>query len=141
MTYEASAQAFGKQAVQIVELWMPRCTRTYGVSPCTAEKGVTAVALSCKKPGDAAKVLKLAAGIAPHRDSPLKPLRMLVMGKGETARRWSVAGAGGSDPSPIRAHPQTGSGSGSSRMGDGSRETPSRASASVRAPASVHCWR
>jgi ribosome biogenesis GTPase A len=45
-----------------------------------AEKGVTAVALSCKKPGDAAKVLKLAAGIAPHRDSPLKPLRMLVMG-------------------------------------------------------------
>lgn len=45
-----------------------------------AEKGVTAVALSCKKPGDAAKVTRMAAGLAPHRDSPLKPLRMLVMG-------------------------------------------------------------
>jgi len=45
-----------------------------------AEKGVTAVALSCKKAGDAAKVTRMAAAIAPHRNSPLKPLRMLVMG-------------------------------------------------------------
>ena len=45
-----------------------------------AEKGVTAVALSCKKPGDAAKVTRLAGTLAPHRDSRLKPLRMLVMG-------------------------------------------------------------
>ena len=45
-----------------------------------AEKGVTAVALSCKKPGDAAKVTRMAGALAPHRDSPLKPLRMLVMG-------------------------------------------------------------
>jgi ribosome biogenesis GTPase A len=44
------------------------------------EKLVKAVALSCKKPGDVAKVARLAATLAPHRDSPLKPLRMLVMG-------------------------------------------------------------
>ena len=41
---------------------------------------VKAVALSCKKPGDVAKVPRLAASLVPHRDSPLKPVRMLVMG-------------------------------------------------------------
>lgn len=39
-----------------------------------------AVALSCKKPGDANKIPKLCQGLAPHRDSPIKPLRMLIMG-------------------------------------------------------------
>lgn len=41
---------------------------------------VKAVALSCKKPGDVAKVPRLAASLVPHRDSRLKPVRMLVMG-------------------------------------------------------------
>jgi ribosome biogenesis GTPase A len=41
---------------------------------------VRAVALSCKKPGDVAKVPRLAASLVPHRDSTLKPVRMLVMG-------------------------------------------------------------
>jgi ribosome biogenesis GTPase A len=49
--------------------------RDYG-----ADKLVRAVALSCKKPGDVAKVPGLAAALVPHRDSPLKPVRMLVMG-------------------------------------------------------------
>lgn len=44
------------------------------------EKLVRAVALSCKRPGDVAKVPRLAAALAPHRDSALKPVRMLVMG-------------------------------------------------------------
>jgi ribosome biogenesis GTPase A len=44
------------------------------------EKGVKAVALSCKKPGDVAKVTGLAASLVPHRDSTLKPVRMMVMG-------------------------------------------------------------
>jgi ribosome biogenesis GTPase A len=44
------------------------------------EKGVKAVALSCKKPGDVAKVAGLAASLVPHRDSTLKPVRMMVMG-------------------------------------------------------------
>ncbi|OAI51923.1 ribosome biogenesis GTPase YlqF [Betaproteobacteria bacterium SCGC AG-212-J23] len=43
-------------------------------------KLVKAVALSCKRPGDVAKVPRLAAALAPHRDSEHKPVRMLVMG-------------------------------------------------------------
>jgi len=43
-------------------------------------KRVRAVALSCKRPGDVAKVPRLAAALAPNRDSPLKPVRMMVMG-------------------------------------------------------------
>jgi len=43
-------------------------------------KLVKAVALSCKRPGDVAKVPRLAASLAPHRDSEHKPVRMLVMG-------------------------------------------------------------
>ncbi len=39
-----------------------------------------AVALSCKKPGDASKIPKLCLALAPHRGTHLKPLRMLIMG-------------------------------------------------------------
>ena len=45
-----------------------------------AQKQVTAIALSCKKPGEAAKVVAAARKIAPHRNDNFKPLRMLVMG-------------------------------------------------------------
>ena len=45
-----------------------------------AQKGVTAVALSCKKPGDVAKVVGLCQPLAPHRNDRLKPLRMMIMG-------------------------------------------------------------
>lgn len=45
-----------------------------------AEQGVKAVALSCKRPGDVAKVPRLARSLVPHRDSALKPVRMMVMG-------------------------------------------------------------
>ena len=44
------------------------------------QDGVRAVALSCKKPGDANKVPKLCLELAPHRGTPLKPLRMMIMG-------------------------------------------------------------
>src|SRR5688572_6618719 len=44
------------------------------------EKLIGAVALSCKKRDDVAKVPRLAATLAPHRDSALKPVRMMVMG-------------------------------------------------------------
>lgn len=44
------------------------------------QKDVTAVALSCKKPGDVAKVPGLAMKITPHRGTALKPLRMMIMG-------------------------------------------------------------
>jgi len=45
-----------------------------------AQKGVFAVALSCKKPSDVAKVPGLALKLAPHRGVPTKPLRMMIMG-------------------------------------------------------------
>jgi len=44
------------------------------------QAGVKAVAISCKKPGDVAKVPKLCEALAPHRDDNLKPLRMMIMG-------------------------------------------------------------
>jgi len=39
-----------------------------------------AVALSCKKPGDAKKIPGLCRKLAPHRGTHIKPLRMMIMG-------------------------------------------------------------
>jgi ribosome biogenesis GTPase A len=44
------------------------------------QKDVHAVALSCKKPSDVAKIPGLCLKLAPHRGTPLKPLRMMIMG-------------------------------------------------------------
>jgi len=44
------------------------------------QPGVKAVALSCKKPGEAARVPALCRALAPHRKDEFKPLRMLIMG-------------------------------------------------------------
>ena len=44
------------------------------------EPGINAVALSCNKPGQAAKVPNLCQALAPHRNSGIKPLRMFIMG-------------------------------------------------------------
>jgi ribosome biogenesis GTPase A len=44
------------------------------------EKQVKAVALSCKKPAEVARIPALAAALAPHRDGGVKDLRMMVMG-------------------------------------------------------------
>ena len=44
------------------------------------QKGVKAVALSCKKPGDVTKVPGLCLALATHRGTTLKRLRMLIMG-------------------------------------------------------------
>ncbi len=45
-----------------------------------AEAGVTAVAVSCKSVASARRIPGIAAGLVPHRDSKLKPVRILVMG-------------------------------------------------------------
>jgi len=45
-----------------------------------SQKNVRAIAISCKKPGEAAKIPKLCLPLAPHRGTVLKPLRMMVMG-------------------------------------------------------------
>ncbi len=44
------------------------------------QKDVKAVALSCKSASDAVKVPRLCQPLAPHRNSTLKPLRMMIMG-------------------------------------------------------------
>ncbi len=45
-----------------------------------SQKGVHAVALSCKKPSDVAKIPGISLKIAPHRGTALKPLRIMIMG-------------------------------------------------------------
>lgn len=44
------------------------------------QKDVHAVALSCKKPADVAKIPGLCLKLAPHRGTALKPLRIMIMG-------------------------------------------------------------
>src|SRR5512141_3259348 len=44
------------------------------------QPGVKAVAISCKKPGDVARVPALCQALAPHRNDNVKPLRMMIMG-------------------------------------------------------------
>ena len=44
------------------------------------QPGVKAVAISCKQPGEAARVPALCQALAPHRKDEFKPLRMLIMG-------------------------------------------------------------
>lgn len=46
----------------------------------SAQPDVRAVALSCKKPADVARVRGLAARLAPYRTGPGKPLRLIIMG-------------------------------------------------------------
>jgi ribosome biogenesis GTPase A len=45
-----------------------------------SQKGVKAIALSCKKPGEAAKVPGLCLPLAPQRGTSIKPLRIMIMG-------------------------------------------------------------
>jgi ribosome biogenesis GTPase A len=52
-------------------------------SQAAASRGapaVNAVAVSCKKAADAARLPRLAAALAPHRGTAEKPVRMMVMG-------------------------------------------------------------
>ncbi|MDR4493100.1 MAG: ribosome biogenesis GTPase YlqF [Nitrospirales bacterium] len=55
----------------VTQAWLNRYNR---------EPGVNAVALSCNQGGQAVKVPNLCQTLAPHRNSSIKPLRMLIMG-------------------------------------------------------------
>lgn len=57
----------------------PAVTQAW-LSYYNAQKSVKAVAISCKKPGEAVKIPALCLTLAPHRGTPLKPLRMMIMG-------------------------------------------------------------
>jgi ribosome biogenesis GTPase A len=56
---------------KITELWL----KYFNAQPNTK-----AIAISCKKPGDAARIPKICAQLAPHRNTLIKPLRMMIMG-------------------------------------------------------------
>lgn len=45
-----------------------------------AQPGVKAVAISCKKAKDVARIPVLAQALAPHRNDNIKPLRLMIMG-------------------------------------------------------------
>jgi ribosome biogenesis GTPase A len=45
-----------------------------------AQEGVTAYAMTTKKPADVARIPALAQSLAPHRGVPTKPLRIMIMG-------------------------------------------------------------
>jgi ribosome biogenesis GTPase A len=57
----------------------PEVTREW-LQHFNRQEGVKAVALSCKKAGDAKKIPALCQQLAPHRGTLLKPLRMMIMG-------------------------------------------------------------
>lgn len=45
-----------------------------------AQPGVAAMALSCTKASDVARIAGIAQKLAPHRDDAVKPLRLMIMG-------------------------------------------------------------
>ncbi|HEX5803739.1 MAG TPA: ribosome biogenesis GTPase YlqF, partial [Azospira sp.] len=45
-----------------------------------SQPGVKAVAISCKKASDVARIPSLAQQLAPHRNDAVKPLRLMIMG-------------------------------------------------------------
>ena len=45
-----------------------------------AQEGVTAYAMTTKKPADVARIPEMALALAPHRGVPTKPLRLMIMG-------------------------------------------------------------
>jgi len=62
-----------------VDLADPEATRAW-LDFYNKQPGVMAVAISAKKPGDVAKLAALAQKLAPHRNDPIKPLRLMIMG-------------------------------------------------------------
>ena len=62
-----------------VDLADPKITEQW-LAYFNAQEGVHAIGLSCKKAGESNKVLPEAQRLAPHRDGPLKRLRVMMMG-------------------------------------------------------------
>jgi len=57
----------------------PKATQAW-LNYFNKQPNTKAVALSCKKPGDAKKIPGLCRKLAPHRGTHIKPLRMMIMG-------------------------------------------------------------
>jgi len=57
----------------------PKITQSW-LNHFNAQPNTKAVALSCKKAGEAKKIPNLCKPLAPHRGTHIKPLRMMIMG-------------------------------------------------------------
>jgi len=57
----------------------PRATREW-IAHYDGQEGMRALALSCRKPAEVARLPALCQNLAPHRNDNLKPLRMMIMG-------------------------------------------------------------
>jgi len=57
----------------------PEATKAW-VAYFNAQEGVTAYAMTTKKPAEVARIPDLAKSLAPHRGVPTKPLRIMIMG-------------------------------------------------------------
>src|SRR4051812_39208852 len=62
-----------------IDLADPAATAAW-VNYYNAQEGVTAFAMTTKKPADVARIPALAKSLAPHRGVPTKPLRIMIMG-------------------------------------------------------------
>ena len=62
-----------------VDLADPAATAAW-VAFYNAQEGVSAFAMTTKKPADVARIPELARALAPHRGVPTKPLRIMIMG-------------------------------------------------------------
>ncbi|MBJ7308659.1 ribosome biogenesis GTPase YlqF [Rugamonas sp. CCM 8940] len=62
-----------------IDLADPAATAAW-VAYYNAQEGVTAYAMTTKKPAEVARIPDLAKSLAPHRGVPTKPLRIMIMG-------------------------------------------------------------
>ena len=62
-----------------VDLADPVATAAWA-SYYNAQEGVTAFAMTTKKPADVARIPEMCQALAPHRGVPTKPLRIMIMG-------------------------------------------------------------
>jgi len=73
---------WGRPCLQILnkaDLADPSVTQAW-INFYRLQPGLKAVALSCNRPGEAAGVPNLCRPLAPHRGTPAKPLRMMILG-------------------------------------------------------------
>ncbi len=70
-----------------------------------AQPSTKAIAISCKKVGDSSKVLPAARALAPHRDGPLKRLRVMMMGVPNVGKSTLINALMNSRTAPVGDEP------------------------------------
>jgi ribosome biogenesis GTPase A len=70
-----------------------------------AQPNTKAIAISCKKVGDTSRVLPAARALAPHRDGPLKRLRVMMMGVPNVGKSTLINALMNSRTAPVGDEP------------------------------------